>query len=491
MRPRPCLARGRRAAGLLLLLSVLAGTPLQAQVPVGRVSALQGLATAQQPGGEPRFLVQGDAVREGDTLSTTGRGYAVVTLRDGTRFTLRPATAFTLERFVHGEREQDAGEERAWFRLWRGGVRAVTGVVGQRHPEAFELRTPAATIGVRGTRFDARLCAEDCRAESAEPGGGAPSVALPVVARVVRLEGHATAFTHDRVSRALAPGGALFEAEEVRTGADSRLVLAFRDQSVVSVSPGTVLRISAFSWEQPQRSSHFALDLLRGGLRALTGAIARHSPESVKIRTVTSVIGVRGTGMDIWCEGPCADPGLHEAGGSARCQLAGGSAGAEPDVEARCDQGLFMRTWQGTPYFERGPLEVPVDRVGHIGPDGIPRVLRSVPDFMQDFPAPRPDLVPVDWGGSFGAVDPAGGDGLYVHVREGQVVLQSDAATLHVGPGETGWSPAPGQAARVVPAPRALLADSVPAPESIATGGPLPAPPLLTLGPPGEAICRM
>nr|WP_236589445.1 FecR domain-containing protein [Ramlibacter aurantiacus] len=390
-------------------------------------------------------------------------------MHDGTAFTLRPGTAFVLERFELAA----AGAEAAWFRLLRGGVRAVTGMIARRQPEAFALHTPTASIGVRGTRFDARLCGEDCRDAARAPvPGGAGAVALPVVARAVQLSGVATAFTQDRVSRPLAMGGALFEGEEVRTGVGTVLVLAFRDHSVVSVAPATVLRISAFSWEQPQRSSNVALDLLRGGLRVLTGSVGKQSPEAVKIKTATSVIGIRGTGMDIICEGPCIDPSLVlEAGGepasaSARHQQAGGSSEPGSQVAARPEDGLFMRTWDGLPYFERGPLDVPLDRVGHIGGDGLPRVLREVPAFLDALPVARPDRVPIEWDRVFGATDPGGADGLYVGVRQGHVVLQSGNRRLDLAAGETGWSGTPGQAERTREAPSFLSDDATPEPDA-------------------------
>ncbi|MEJ7929938.1 FecR domain-containing protein [Ramlibacter sp. AN1015] len=504
----PSLVRG--CAGpvlrsLLLAGLALAATGLRAQAPApasapasapaqaGEVSHLQGMATAQQPGGDYRFLGKGDPVLEGDTLSTTERGFAVLTLRDGSKYTLRPATSFTVERFAHGE-----GAESAWLRLIKGGVRVVTGLVGKRNPAGVELRTPTATIGIRGTSFDARLCGDDCRTENSAPVTAAPAIPQPVAARVVQLTGQASATSPARVSRALAVGGTLFEGEEVRTAAGSTLVLGFRDQSVVSVNPETVLRISAFSFNQPQAPNGMTLGLLRGGLRALTGLIGRQSPEAVKIKTTTSTIGVRGTGMDISCEGPCADPALSErctAGGTffaATCFPDPAVAAAEPGAANLPEHGLFMRTWQGTTYFERGPLDVALEQAGFIGADGLPRVLRVVPPFLLSFTAPRPDSVAIDWDALFASVDPAGADGLYVYVREGHVFVRSGASTVELGPGESAWSGREGDARRIQPVPRFLLLDPIPIPESFSgTSGLLQS---LFGGPVGQAgqeICRL
>ncbi|MDX1444428.1 MAG: FecR domain-containing protein, partial [Gammaproteobacteria bacterium] len=57
--------------------------------------------------------------------------------------------------------EEDTGGN-AVFRLLKGGFRAITGLIGRDNKENFKVRTPVATIGIRGTNFEARLCAGDC-----------------------------------------------------------------------------------------------------------------------------------------------------------------------------------------------------------------------------------------------------------------------------------------------------------------------------------------
>ncbi|TFZ03338.1 FecR family protein [Ramlibacter rhizophilus] len=468
-----------RLPRVLLLAAAFAGSvhaQAPAPAPAGQVTHVQGMATAQQPDGSFRFLGQGDAVLEGDTLATTERGFAVLTFRDGSKYTLRPSSAFTVERFAHGE-----GQEAAWLKLLKGGVRVVTGLVGKRNPAGVELRTPTATIGIRGTSFDARLCGDDCRSESAATAGAAPPApVVPVAARVVQLNGQASAFNRERVSRSLAVGGSVFEGEEVRTGEGSTMVLGFRDQSVVSLNPNTVMRVTSFRFNQPGAQNESTLGLLRGGMRALTGLIGKQSPDAVKIKTVTSVIGIRGTGMDILCEGPCVDPelGLPPPPPS------------EPGAAPRPEHGLFMVTWEGTPYFALGPLDVPLDRAGHIGADNMPRILLSVPEFMRAFAALRPDTVAVDWPRLFATVDPGGADGLYVYVRDGHVYLRSGDSVIDLGPGEAAWSGKTGEARRIDPVPGALTLDPTPIPDNFSgLSGPLMHLFGVTVGRAGTDIC--
>lgn len=464
--------------GPLLGLLVLGA---QAQQKAGEVAHLQGMATAQQPGGSFRFLGKGDSVLEGDVISTTDKGFAVVTLTDGTKFTLRPATTFALDRFAHNE-----GTETALMRLLKGGMRVVTGLVGKRNPAGVELRTTTATIGIRGTSFDARLCGEDCRAEGVGPRAQAGTAVTnvntaPVVARVVQANGQVTANLPGQAARPLTNGAALYEGDDVRTAAGATAVLGFRDQSKISVNPETVLKIDAYIYNRPQANDNMALSLLKGGLRAFTGLIGKKSPNAFTVKTITSTIGIRGTGMDISCEGPCVDPSLGAGAGPA---------GSEGDPKQA--DGLFLLTWEGGTYFLVGPLDVPLDKAGFIGRDGVARLLGSVPDFMTNFISPRPDRIEVDWENLFATVTPSGNDGLYVFVRDGHVFILSGSSRTDLGVGEAGYVGREGLTERIAPSPGFFTIDPFPLPENFTqTDGQILQLFGVTLGQPGQEICRL
>lgn len=51
---------------------------------------------------------------------------------------------------------------RAFFRLVKGGFRSVSGLIGKVNQDNYRVSTPVATIGIRGTRYSARLCQGDC-----------------------------------------------------------------------------------------------------------------------------------------------------------------------------------------------------------------------------------------------------------------------------------------------------------------------------------------
>lgn len=475
----PRMLAGARV-GVAMLSGVLLMPQALAQPAAGQVSHLQGMATAQQPNGGYRFLARGDTVLEGDVISTTDRGFAVVSLTDGTKFTLRPSTTIALDKF-----STEQGSEAALMRLLRGGMRMVTGFVNKRNPAGFELRVKTATVGIRGTSFDARICGEDCRQEGIAPQSpnrvvpGLTDVG-PVVARLVQARGSITATQPGQPARVLSVGAALYQGDDLRTADDGVAVIGFRDRSKVAVNPGTVMRIDSYVYDRPQQANSFGLSLLKGGMRMVTGLIGRNDPRAFTVKTLTATIGIRGTGMDISCEGPCVDPSLGPT-----------PAGAST-VEPGKGDGLFMATWEGTSYFFVGPLDVSANQVGFIGNDGLGRILRTVPQFLNEQAAPRPDQVDVDWDSLFATIVPADADGIYVFVRDGHVYVTSGGSRVDLGVGEGGFVGADGRALRMSPVPGFLTGDPYPIPELFSQSE-RPVFQLfgITLGQPGQEICRL
>jgi hypothetical protein len=146
---RPLLMMG-------LALALLAPAAFAAD---GTVAQLAGTLSVKRPDGTVRILSRDSEIREGDTLSTERDSYAQLRFADGGRVTLKPNTAVRLDqfRFVQ-ERPQ---EDRFAVRLLKGGLRAVTGGIGRRSQDKYEMVTETATVGVRGTTFSVDDCLTD------------------------------------------------------------------------------------------------------------------------------------------------------------------------------------------------------------------------------------------------------------------------------------------------------------------------------------------
>ena len=152
---------------LSLALAVPFGAHAQAQ-EAGRASSVSGIVSVQRTDGSFGVVARGSLVRTGDTVSTQPESRAVIELRDGAKLTVRPSTALRIEGYRFAQANPD--DDSTFLKLLKGGMRTISGLLGQRRPAAFRLDAGTATIGIRGTDFITRLCDTDCAAETKSAG---------------------------------------------------------------------------------------------------------------------------------------------------------------------------------------------------------------------------------------------------------------------------------------------------------------------------------
>ena len=141
---------GLRAA-LTIAIIVAASLTLAAQqpVPAGRIKVVSGSVFVRHENQQVPATV-GAAVFETDTLITGADGRIGVTLRDETRIALGPQSEVRLDRFQYAPAE---GHLAFAMRIARGIATYVSGRIAKLAPDAVRLETPAAIVGVRGTRL--------------------------------------------------------------------------------------------------------------------------------------------------------------------------------------------------------------------------------------------------------------------------------------------------------------------------------------------------
>ena len=305
--PLTLVLRKPRAAaslGTLLLLGCLLMGPTRAAAQsVGEVEFSRGVGYAQTPGQTPRILGKGLEFKEGDTLSTAQGSSAIIRMTDGTRMTLRPGTDMVVQQFRYKE---GAANNSMVMQLFAGGLRAITGLISKNAPDAAKLQTKTATIGIRGTDFDARICQRECTAESAKVPEQAHANTVQASAKLVSTQGEITAVDGTGQRRRLVDGASIYSGETVETGNAAKGVLAFRDDSRLTLGATTRFRVDTFVFDDKNANEgKFLVSLLRGSARALTGLIARANNRNVGFTTATATIGVRGTGLDMECEESC------------------------------------------------------------------------------------------------------------------------------------------------------------------------------------------
>ena len=103
---------------------------------------------------------------------------------------------------------------------------------------------------------------------------------------------------------AAAPGMGVKQADVLVTGADGSLGVTFLDNSLLSIGPGSVLAIDRYSFDTTTHDGQFDASLKRGTLAVVSGRIVKRSPEAMRVRTPTAIMGVRGTEFVVKVEEP-------------------------------------------------------------------------------------------------------------------------------------------------------------------------------------------
>ncbi len=81
----------------------------------------------------------------------------------------------------------------------------------------------------------------------------------------------------------------------VITGSDGSVGITFRDNSLVSIGPDSVLAIDRFVFDSTTHQGAFDSSLKQGTLAVVSGKLAKQSPEAMKVKTPAAILGVRGT----------------------------------------------------------------------------------------------------------------------------------------------------------------------------------------------------
>lgn len=141
---------------VLIICTLLAGATIsvaQDNRPVGLVKTASGEVSILRDGRRMAVL-PGQQLVLGDVLSTGASGAVGVILRDDTVMSLGPSTETGLEQFAFEPAEQKLGMV---LRVTKGLISYVSGRISKLAPGSVRIETPVATLGVRGTRFVARI----------------------------------------------------------------------------------------------------------------------------------------------------------------------------------------------------------------------------------------------------------------------------------------------------------------------------------------------
>jgi hypothetical protein len=99
-------------------------------------------------------------------------------------------------------------------------------------------------------------------------------------------------------SRELKQGDYVYIDDEIMTANRSFAVIQFVDGAKVTVRPDSLMIVETYAYNGTDDDAA-TLNLVSGGLRVITGAMAKTNPENYKVRTPVALMGVRGTEFSI------------------------------------------------------------------------------------------------------------------------------------------------------------------------------------------------
>jgi len=94
---------------------------------------------------------------------------------------------------------------------------------------------------------------------------------------------------------AAAPGMNVRASDKLVTGADGAVGVTFLDNTMVSAGPSTVFEIERYQFNSTTHGGEFDASLKKGSLAVVSGKMVKQTPGSMRVRTPSSVMGVRGT----------------------------------------------------------------------------------------------------------------------------------------------------------------------------------------------------
>jgi hypothetical protein len=90
--------------------------------------------------------------------------------------------------------------------------------------------------------------------------------------------------------------GDLIEPTDVlTTGPDGSVGITFIDNTRLSAGANSRIELKQFRFNPTTQEGEFLTDVQHGTLAIISGQIAKRSPDAMKVKTPTTILGVRGT----------------------------------------------------------------------------------------------------------------------------------------------------------------------------------------------------
>jgi hypothetical protein len=112
---------------------------------------------------------------------------------------------------------------------------------------------------------------------------------------VVRTASGDATVTRGETSLPADPGLKIMVGDTLVTGRDGSLGVILRDDSTLSIGPGSRLVLRSFRFSPSEGKFDLVTRISRGTMAYLSGLIGKLAPEAARFETPSATIGIRGT----------------------------------------------------------------------------------------------------------------------------------------------------------------------------------------------------
>lgn len=121
-------------------------------------------------------------------------------------------------------------------------------------------------------------------------------MAMAQVAVVQSIKGDAQVQTEAGISTPLVQGQPIAAGTQLITGENGQAVVRFPDGHILALKDNSTVKITSYAYNQQQpTSSSFVMELVRGGLRSITGLLGKANPQAFRLVTPVATVGIRGS----------------------------------------------------------------------------------------------------------------------------------------------------------------------------------------------------
>ncbi len=138
---------------ITLTLTFVADISTAGESVIGSVKTVKGDASIVRDG-KTIPANAGEKIYAHDKFLTGNASSLGVTFRDNTLVSLGSGSEFVVNEFLFNPAES---EFSFISKMFKGTISYISGKIGKLSPESVKFQTPVATIGIRGTRFLAKV----------------------------------------------------------------------------------------------------------------------------------------------------------------------------------------------------------------------------------------------------------------------------------------------------------------------------------------------